>query len=54
VFKLAGLNSPVKFFFSIHSEEWSSLVFFDLCIDDHGSLVICRVSFSPTQTSLRS
>jgi len=27
---------------SIHSEEWSSLFFVDLCIDDYGSLVIFR------------
>jgi len=27
---------------SIHSEEWSSLFSADLCIDDHGSLVIFR------------
>ena len=43
---------PVKSFFLflhnffahlfIHSEEWSSLFFVDLCIDDHGSLVIFR------------
>ncbi len=27
---------------SVHSEEWSSLFFFDFCFDDHGSLVIFR------------
>ena len=27
---------------SVHSEEWSSLFFFDLCFDDHGSFVIFR------------
>jgi|HubBroStandDraft_2_1064218.scaffolds.fasta_scaffold271940_2 hypothetical protein len=38
----------------MHSEEWSSLFFFDLCFDDHGSSRNLSVSFSPTQTSLRS
>src|SRR5882762_1356143 len=28
--------------FSVHSEEWSSWFFFDLCFDDHGSFVIFR------------
>jgi hypothetical protein len=32
----------------LHSEEWSSWFFFDLCIDDHGSFVIFRsVSVRP-------
>jgi hypothetical protein len=36
---------PVKHFLSAllrHCEEWSWLFFVDLCINDHGSLVICR------------
>jgi hypothetical protein len=53
--RLSGISNnvgPVKSFFlfcttffahlSIHSEEWSSLFSVDLCIDDHGSLVIFR------------
>jgi hypothetical protein len=46
---MSALSSPFFFFFttffahlSIHSEEWSSLFSVDLCIDDHGSLVIFR------------
>jgi hypothetical protein len=45
---MSALSSPFYFLhnfsanFSIHSEEWSSLFSVDLCIDDHGSLVIFR------------
>jgi len=46
---MSALSSPVFVFcttffahLSIHSEEWSSLFSVDLCIDDHGSLVIFR------------
>src|ERR1700691_2261360 len=48
---------PVKSFLSalLHSlQRVFCFVFFDLCIDDHGSTVIDRSVFSPTQTSLRS
>jgi hypothetical protein len=38
------LSTPV----SVHSEEWSSRFFFDLCINNHGSFVIFRSVFSPT------
>ena len=39
---MSALSNPFRAHWSIHSDEWSSLFFFVLCIDDHGSLVIFR------------
>src|SRR5437870_7134596 len=39
---MSALSNLFSAHYSAHSEEWSSLFFVDLCIDDHGSLVIFR------------
>jgi hypothetical protein len=45
---MSALSNPSWAGFAVHSEEWSSLFFVDLCIDGHGSLVIFRsVSVRP-------
>jgi hypothetical protein len=45
---MSAPSNPFWAHFSVHSEEWSSLFFVDLGIDDHGSLVISRsVSVRP-------
>src|ERR1700745_3215505 len=49
------LSTAFPFFFAhftIHSCEWSCSLPFTLCIDDHGSFVICRaVSVRPHHLS---
>src|SRR2546421_12991925 len=50
------MSAPVKLFLktlpSFYLKEFSSFVFFLLCIDDHGSFVICRaVSVRPKHLS---
>jgi hypothetical protein len=49
------LSTAFPFFFAhftIHSCEWSCSLPFTLCIDDHGSFVICRaVSVRPNHLS---
>jgi hypothetical protein len=39
---MSALSNPFSAHYSLHSEEWSSLLFYDLCFDDHGSFVIFR------------
>jgi len=39
---MSALSNRFLAHYSAHSEEWSSLFFVDLCIDNHGSLVVFR------------